>query len=94
MIQVMMEQAEKFCIAIRDERNIPVSSRIFKNGHQTFLNLKQKAEELKAASVKIDDYLQYQRSGYADLKACAEQIFRGQGKPESLSESCTCVSGR
>ncbi len=80
MIQVMMEQADKFCIALRDERNVPVSSRIFKNGHQTFLNLKQKAEELKADSVKTDDYLQYHRSGYEDLKACAEQIFRGQKK--------------
>ena len=79
MIQVMMEQADKFCIALLDERNVSVSSRIFKNGHQTFLNLKQKAEELRPDSVKADDYLQYHRSGYEDLKACAEQIFRGYG---------------
>ncbi|MBR1529505.1 MAG: exodeoxyribonuclease V subunit gamma [Oscillospiraceae bacterium] len=74
MLSVIMEQAEDFSIAIRDTQE--QENMIFRNGHQTFLNLKQKAEEKHPNAVKIQYCKKYMRSGYADLKAVASQIFR------------------
>ncbi len=76
MIDIMMQQAEQLTIAIRADQPGTVPTRIFTGGTQTFLQLKQKAEEHQPGSVKIQYCGDCLRAKYPDLQAVASQIFR------------------
>ncbi|MBR1555185.1 MAG: exodeoxyribonuclease V subunit gamma, partial [Oscillospiraceae bacterium] len=82
MLDVILHQAESFSIAIRADMPSAKPSGIFMGGNQTFLNLKQKAQEIHPDAVRIQYCPQYVRSAHADLKAVSEQIFRS-GKTET-----------
>ncbi|MBE6876847.1 MAG: hypothetical protein E7496_09055 [Ruminococcus sp.] len=86
MLDVMMHQADSFTIAVRADKPGSVPTRIFEGGNQTFLNLKQKAEELCPGSVKIQYCPEFRRSAYPDLKAVATQILRS-GKKQNLYQN-------
>ena len=80
MLDVMMHQADSFTIAVRADKPGTVPTRIFTGGNQTFLNLKQKAEELHPDSVRVTYCPEYRRSAYPDLQAVATQILRSAKK--------------
>ncbi len=76
MLETMMHQAGRFSIALRADNPGRKASGIFDGGNQTFLNLKQMAQEIRPDSVRITYRPEYRRSPYQDLEAVGSQIFR------------------